>query len=421
MLSIERTLVAALVVLVVAAGGRVHAQSCTGFGDGPGGLDDHTDCCDIAHSDNQSACTSASNYDAGQQLKPPSEMDCNSVAMCSHQSINCYRICPQTCAALLAEAGICVEKMGGFTTPTGGLAQCCPSQAVADVDDCAGDPCGATAAGTCSDTGADSYDCACNSGYTFTGGTCAEIFPCDDSEGNDCDTNAACNHVEPGQHTCSCNVGYSGDGTECTDTNGCADSPCFDGVTCTDVPAPTEGFSCGACPSGYTGDGETCDSTTCTVNEYVSAHTCVACDAGKIVESGESEASGADTSCAAEICSENTAVTNHTCVTCPAGKSKPGGIDNASGPDTTCNEPAVPLPAREPATTDDEAIDFEFGGNYYIITVGTIFFLVVGSILCCAIIVTRKKRGKGDEYMEADDVVTNPYDHTRDSQRDSTI
>jgi hypothetical protein len=145
----------------------------------------------------------------------------------------------------------------------------------------------------------------------------------------------------------------------------------------------------------------------------------VACAAGKIGENGESEASGADTLCAAEICSENTAVTNHACVTCPAGKSKPGG-DDASAADTTCNEPA-PLPAREPATTDDEATDFKFKGNYYIMTVGTIFFLVVGSILCCAIIVTRKKRGKGDEYMEADDVVTNPYDPTRDSQRDSTV
>jgi hypothetical protein len=172
MLSLQRTLVVALVVLVAAAGGGVHAQ-CTGYGDGDGGLNDHTDCCDIAHSDGQSACTSTSNYDAGQSLK--AQMPCTSVTLCTNPSINCYRLCPQTCASILAEAGICVSTMGGFTTPTGGLAQCCPSQAVADVDNCVGDPCGATTAGTCSDTGADSYDCACNFGYTFSDGTCADV------------------------------------------------------------------------------------------------------------------------------------------------------------------------------------------------------------------------------------------------------
>jgi hypothetical protein len=117
-----------------------------------------------------------------------------------------------------------------------------------DIDDCVGDPCGAAAAGTCADTGANSYECTCSTGYTATGGTCAEIFNCDADESNDCDPNSTCNHDGPGLHSCACNAGYSGDGTTCDDTNGCANSPCFDhaDVTCHDTPgAPTASCSSG--------------------------------------------------------------------------------------------------------------------------------------------------------------------------------
>jgi hypothetical protein len=114
--------------------------------------------------------------------------------------------------------------------------------------------------GSCADTGANSYTCDCNDGYTFSGGTCAEIFPCEDSEVSTCDPNSTCNHDGPGLHSCACNVGYSGDGTTCSDTNGCANSPCFDHaeVACHDTPAPEDGFTCDACPSGYNGNGITC-------------------------------------------------------------------------------------------------------------------------------------------------------------------
>ena len=58
--------------------------------------------------------------------------------------------------------------------------------------------------------GANLYDCVCSFGYTFTGGTCAEVNVCDNGE-NDCNPNATCNHDGPGMHTCACNSGYSGD------------------------------------------------------------------------------------------------------------------------------------------------------------------------------------------------------------------
>ena len=90
-------------------------------------------------------------------------------------------------------------------------------QTCSDINDCADEPCGN---GECSDTGANSYSCDCESGHTFTGVTCSEIRPCDDGELNDCDENASCNHDGPGEHSCVCNVGYSGDGTTCADTDG---------------------------------------------------------------------------------------------------------------------------------------------------------------------------------------------------------
>jgi hypothetical protein len=101
------------------------------------------------------------------------------------------------------------------------------------------------------------YDCVCSFGYTFTGGTCAEVNVCDNGE-NDCNPNATCNHDGPGLHTCACNSGYSGDGTTCADTNGCSEAPCYGGVECHDQLAPATGFTCDPCPDGFNGDGETC-------------------------------------------------------------------------------------------------------------------------------------------------------------------
>eukprot|EP01050_Picozoa_sp_SAG11_P031110 SAG11_NODE_9509_length_905_cov_7.398263_1_plen_179_part_01 len=149
-----------------------------------------------------------------------------------------------------------------------------------DIDDCAANPC--TDVGSCTDEGPNDYSCECDFGYTFTGGTCAEVFPCDDVEANDCDANAACNHDGPGVHSCACNEGYSGDGTACDDTDGCAESPCFDhaDVTCHDVPAAEDAggaasFTCDDCPDGYNGDGVTCsDIDDCAANPCTDMGSC---------------------------------------------------------------------------------------------------------------------------------------------------
>ena len=45
-----------------------------------------------------------------------------------------------------------------------------------DIDDCADTPCGPAAAGTCADTGPNSYQCTCNTGFTRDA-TCAETTP----------------------------------------------------------------------------------------------------------------------------------------------------------------------------------------------------------------------------------------------------
>ena len=116
---------------------------------------------------------------------------------------------------------------------TGFTCDACPDgfngdgEVCSDINDCANDPCGSAAAGTCSDTGANSYECSCSDGYTDTSGECSEVLPCENSE-NDCDANAVCSHVGPGEHSSACTTGYSGDGTQCDDTDGCADSPCFE-------------------------------------------------------------------------------------------------------------------------------------------------------------------------------------------------
>jgi hypothetical protein len=232
---------------------------------------------------------------------------CEEILPCSSQELNdcdvaaratCMHINPGqhtcTCAAGYSGDGTsCADTNGCAESPCFSDAAChdqpapttgfscdpCPDgfsgdgQTCSDIDDCVGGPCGG---GTCSDTGANSYSCLCNEGYTFSGDTCVEIFPCETGELNTCDTNAVCNHDGPGLHSCACNAGYSGDGTSCADTDGCAESPCFgETVTCSDIDAPGTGFTCGPCPSGYFGDGTACNQCTAVDN---SLHD-VTCDA----------------------------------------------------------------------------------------------------------------------------------------------
>ena len=75
------------------------------------------------------------------------------------------------CAAGYASAGVPAASCSsaGEYTVTGPCT---------DINDCAGDPCGAAAAGSCADTGANSYECACSAGYTASGGgsTCTGVY-----------------------------------------------------------------------------------------------------------------------------------------------------------------------------------------------------------------------------------------------------
>lgn len=148
-----------------------------------------------------------------------------------------------------------------------------------------------------------SYSCACKSGYTGDGKTCAEI-PCDPgfkksgticvdinecSEGlHDCDVNGTCTN-STGSFSCKCKTGYTGDGKTC------AEIPCDpgfkkSGTICVDINECTEGlhdcdpngscsnmtgsFTC-KCKSGYEGDGKSCTEIPCAPGYKKSGSGCV--------------------------------------------------------------------------------------------------------------------------------------------------
>lgn len=113
----------------------------------------------------------------------------------------------------------------------------------ADINECIEDPCGSIA--LCANT-AGSYSCICDSGYTWTGTTCAgnnifntytviscamiisfiwayqlfmlsklDVNECESGINDDCAEFAACINT-PGSHECMCLSGYVGDGITCT-------------------------------------------------------------------------------------------------------------------------------------------------------------------------------------------------------------
>ena len=75
---------------------------------------------------------------------------------------------------------------------------------------------------TCTMTGAETYNCACNNGYSGSGTSCSNIDECTLGS-HDCDTNALCTD-NVGSFTCECNSGYSGDGVACVDIDECTTS-----------------------------------------------------------------------------------------------------------------------------------------------------------------------------------------------------
>ncbi len=81
------------------------------------------------------------------------------------------------------------------------------------VDECALglDNCHADA--VCTDTPS-AFSCACATGYTGNGVTCADVNECSTSNGG-CSANATCTNL-PGTRSCACNAGFTGDGITCT-------------------------------------------------------------------------------------------------------------------------------------------------------------------------------------------------------------
>jgi hypothetical protein len=110
-----------------------------------------------------------------------------------------------------------------------------------DIDDCDPNPCWN---GGCTDTGTDSYSCACDSGWT--GDDCDVDI--DDCDPNPC-VNGDCSDTGTDSYSCACDSGWRGDDCD-VDIDDCDPNPCVNGG-CTDT--GTDSYSC-ACDSGWTGD-----------------------------------------------------------------------------------------------------------------------------------------------------------------------
>lgn len=149
-------------------------------------------------------------------------------------------------------------------------------EACIDQDECATDsPCDPNA--SCTNT-VGSYVCACNSGYTGDGFTCAEVVPTaspvdgHDGEVDGCDNKCrveghqvcAPSVTNPGTNACLCLTGFSQlrEGSGCKDDDECdADRPthnCDAHAQCINLPGT---FRC-ECLDGYNGGGRSCQLNT---------------------------------------------------------------------------------------------------------------------------------------------------------------
>ena len=150
------------------------------------------------------------------------------------------------------EHALCVDTAEGFTCAcesgwSGDGVTC------ADVDECADGSAGCDAHASCVN-GAGGFTCACDAGWTGDGVTCADFDECAGAA-DPCDAHATCVNDEGG-FACGCDAGWSGDGVTCVDIDECADGSdaCSVFGTCTN----TDGaYGCG-CNAGYAGDGFSC-------------------------------------------------------------------------------------------------------------------------------------------------------------------
>merc|ERR1719183_2759117 len=117
-----------------------------------------------------------------------------------------------------------------------------------DINDCASGPC--KNGGTCTDTGVHSHTCDCATGWEGNQDCLTNINECSASGLNNCHADATCVDI-PGSFVCACKSGYSGDGVTCADIDDCADDPCKNGGTCTDTGPHTHTCDCA---TGWQGD-----------------------------------------------------------------------------------------------------------------------------------------------------------------------
>ena len=120
-----------------------------------------------------------------------------------------------------------------------------------DIEECAGNPCGA--GHRCIEDAPASYRCACLPGYEERDGTCVDINECTEGLAA-CDELATCEN-RVGGYDCVCGPGYEGSGFECGDFDECeVEGSCHAEASCTNE---FGGFSC-TCNEGYYGNGQTC-------------------------------------------------------------------------------------------------------------------------------------------------------------------
>lgn len=98
--------------------------------------------------------------------------------------------------------GTCVDGDNTFTCDCSGAPGWAGDHCDSDVDDCSPNPC--SNGGTCSDTGTQSFSCACADGWR--GATCSEV---DDCHGNPCANGGSCEDIGS-THNCTCTGDWFG-------------------------------------------------------------------------------------------------------------------------------------------------------------------------------------------------------------------
>uniref|UniRef100_UPI0037E9B06F stabilin-1 n=1 Tax=Semicossyphus pulcher TaxID=241346 RepID=UPI0037E9B06F len=118
--------------------------------------------------------------------------------------------------------------------------------------------------------------CLCKDGYEGDGHSCPPINPCLKSNRGDCDKNAECLYVGPGNASCSCIEGWTGDGKVCVEVNNCQrENTCGPNSDCIHI---GPGKSNCVCKTGYMGDGIKCELINPCYNKNGGCHNLAKCE-----------------------------------------------------------------------------------------------------------------------------------------------